>query len=92
MAHYVATFQMFLSNSNDEHSKLVSGFSPFEYKERLSVQARLEYIEFLLDIYKKDISNVVGLVGDNCSVNLSLATKFKTSFIGCASHRYKLAL
>ncbi|DBA02744.1 TPA: hypothetical protein N0F65_010672 [Lagenidium giganteum] len=32
------------------------------------------------------------LVGDNCSTNLAIATKLTTPIVGCASHRFNLAL
>ena len=47
---------------------------------------------FLLDGYGKNKTNVICLVGDNCSVNQSIARTMEVSLIGCASHKLNLAV
>lgn len=51
-----------------------------------------EYFEFVLDLYGRSFKNVVVLLGDNCSTNQSFARKVNTPLVGCASHRFNLAV
>lgn len=43
-------------------------------------------------MYGNTIDNVVAVLADNCSVNHSVARKFKISLVGCARHRYQLSV
>ncbi|KAH9135418.1 hypothetical protein LEN26_006419 [Aphanomyces euteiches] len=61
-------------------------------KTRMTSDAHLEFMVFVLELYGKSWSNVVALIGDNCSTNIALARKAAVSFIGCASHRFNLAV
>ena len=67
-------------------------FSPLENEKTQSANAHLEYIRYVLELFGKLIENVVGLIGDNCSVNGSLAKRIGIAFICCASHRCNLAI
>lgn len=50
-------------------------------------------MEFILEVFDKDISiNVICLVGDNCNVNKALADLCDLPLIGCAAHRFNLAV
>jgi hypothetical protein len=52
-----------------------------------------EFLEFVLkDVFQKDFSNVVCLVGDNCATNQALASLCRKPFVGCAAHRFNLAV
>ncbi len=68
------------------------GFSSLENETTQSANAHLEYIGYVLELFNKSIENVVCLIGDNCSVNRSLAKRIGIGFIGCASHRWNLAM
>ena len=58
----------------------------------LGAQSHLDsIISFLSDI-DRTLDNVVCMMGDNCTVNLSLAHKAHKPFIGCHSHRLNLAV
>ncbi|ETN20170.1 hypothetical protein PPTG_03236 [Phytophthora nicotianae INRA-310] len=46
----------------------------------------------VLALYKKDISMVAFLVADNCATNQRIATLLELPLVGCASHRYNLAV
>eukprot|EP00644_Phytophthora_capsici_P010759 jgi/Phyca11/104645/e_gw1.9.920.1 len=46
----------------------------------------------ILDVYNKTEDMVGFLVGDNCSTNQSIATKMGVPLVGCASHRFNLAV
>ena len=49
-------------------------------------------MSFILDVYGKSWNNIICLVGDNVAVNKSISTKVDVPLVGCASHRYNLAV
>ena len=50
------------------------------------------HINRVLEMYGKDESNVICIAGDNCSVNKSIARIMSVPLIGCASHKFNLAV
>jgi hypothetical protein len=46
----------------------------------------------MLSLYGKTDTNIVCLVGDNCSVNQSMSKILKVPLIGCGSHKFNLAI
>jgi hypothetical protein len=52
----------------------------------------IEHLEKVLNRYGKKMSAVICLVGDNCSVNQSIAQIMKVPLLGCASHKFNLAV
>ena len=52
----------------------------------------VKFISCILDVYKKTLENVICLVGDNCNTNKALSNKVQKPLVGCASHRYNLAM
>jgi hypothetical protein len=55
----------------------------------------IDHIEHLLKVlqsYGKSCANIVCLVGDNCSVNQSMARLLNVALLGCASHKFNLAV
>lgn len=51
-----------------------------------------DLMDYVLEIYGKDISNVTCLVGDNCNTNKSIADILDLPLVGCAAHRFNLAV
>ncbi|KAH9102731.1 hypothetical protein AeMF1_020740 [Aphanomyces euteiches] len=49
-----------------------------------------KYLEFVLDVFGKTLSNIVVLIGDNCSTNRALSRLLGIPFVGCASYRFNL--
>ena len=90
--HFVATFATFPSSAQIGYDKTLLGFSPFEKEDSLSADAHLGFAEFVLGVYNRNLSNVVCFIGDNCTTNICLADKVPGNFIGCASHRFNMAL
>jgi hypothetical protein len=64
--------------------------SPME--DGFTADAHLEHLEAILSVYGKKLTMVKFLVGDNCSTNQSAATKLGVPLVGCASHRFNLAV
>jgi hypothetical protein len=52
----------------------------------------LDHVEKVLVSYGKTFENILCLVGDNCSVNQSMARILGVPLIGCASHKFNLAV
>ena len=49
-------------------------------------------LEFTLQVFKKQMEDILFFVCDNDSVNKSIAKKLELPMIGCNSHRLNLAL
>jgi hypothetical protein len=86
--HYLATFAVF-TVENVRVQRLMA-ISPME--EGMTADAHIEYLGSVLAVYEKDKSMVKFLVADNCNTNKSIATKMRVPLIGCASHRFNLAV
>jgi len=68
------------------------GFSPLLDETNQTSENHMNFLSFVLEIFQKDFSNVICLVGDNCSTNLALANLCNKPLIGCAAHRFNLAI
>ncbi|RLN48889.1 hypothetical protein BBJ28_00014648 [Nothophytophthora sp. Chile5] len=55
-------------------------------------EVHIEMFKCMLALYNKDISTMAFLVGDNCSTNQRIASFLELPLVGCASHRYNLAV
>ncbi len=58
----------------------------------MSADAHLEFVTFVFELFDRSVSNIVCFIGDNCNVNLAMASRIRAKYIGCASHRYNIAL
>jgi hypothetical protein len=61
----------------------VQGMTAMDHQEHLSK---------VLLLYGKTCNSILCLVGDNCSTNQSMGRMLKVPFIGCASHKFNLAV
>jgi len=89
--HYVALYASFSSNNDLGFSTALLSFAPLDTETSQSAKAHQKYIEYVLNLYGKSMSNVAAIVGDNCNTNRALAKLCMVGFVGCASHRYNLA-
>ncbi len=89
--HFVCLFAVF-PNTSELVSPVLLTFSSFENESDLSAKSYEHFINSTLNFYKKSKDNVLVLVSDNCNVNLSLASLIELPFVGCASHRFNLAV
>ena len=88
--HFVSMFATFPSADSIGYSRLLLALAPINDEESLNADAHYEYLEFVLDLYGKQMSNIVALIGDNCSTNVAFARTVGVPLIGCASHRFNL--
>lgn len=95
--HFVAIFAAFPSFTSCGYQKFLIAFSPLEEEDRLDADSHYSFMKFALDVYGKSFRNVVCITGDNCANNLRLAKLINEDypdcqFLGCASHRFQLAV
>ncbi|KAE8994887.1 hypothetical protein PR001_g20268 [Phytophthora rubi] len=58
----------------------------------MGADALIELFDYVLDLHKIDVSQLVFVTCDHASVNTSFATKAKIPMLGCASHRLQLGV
>ncbi len=90
--HYVAIYATFPYTTPVGYRKVLLWFWPFKEEASQRAQEHYKYLEFVLSTFKKSFDNVAVLVGDNCNTNKALADKAGKLFVGCASHRFNLAM
>ncbi len=91
--HFLAVFACFpRSDAKDGYERALLSFAPLLDEEHLNADSHNQSIYKILQFYEKDYSNVACIIGDNCSINVSLAKKACVFFIGCASHRLNLGV
>ncbi|KAG3246644.1 hypothetical protein PI124_g8646 [Phytophthora idaei] len=86
--HFVVIYGIFTKNGI--LSQVLLSISPAEYGQ--SAEAYLEMIDAVLELYNKDSAMVMFIVADNCATNQANATRLGVPLIGCASHRFNLAV
>ncbi|KAF1790190.1 Ribonuclease H-like domain [Phytophthora cactorum] len=87
--HYVAVFGVFEADGVF-HIQLLA-VSPLQDGPQ-GADAHTKLFDGVLDVYNKKLDMVAFVIGDNCSTNQSIATKLGVPLVGCASHRFKLAV
>eukprot|EP00171_Calliarthron_tuberculosum_P003101 IDg3101t1 len=90
--HYLAVFATFPLCDGEGFGTRLLTISPMGDETSLATNEHFEFLSYILGVYGKSWSNVSCLVGDNVNCNKSLANKAKIPFIGCASHRFNLAM
>ena len=88
--HYVAIFASYTKDGMHKESLLA--VAPLVNEEQLGAEQHIEFMHATLLLYRKTLDNVVVLIGDNCSTNKKIADDTAIPLIGCASHRFNLAV
>ena len=88
----LAVFASFPASNALGHQQVLLAFSTFADETTHNANEHKKFLEHVLMRYKKSWVNVAALIGDNVSVNQKLATDLYKRLIGCASHRYNLAI
>uniref|UniRef100_H3GLP2 BED-type domain-containing protein n=1 Tax=Phytophthora ramorum TaxID=164328 RepID=H3GLP2_PHYRM len=86
--HFVAIYGVFVQDGTLRQVMLA--ISPAEYGQ--SAEAHLEMIDAVLELYNKDSAMIIFVVADNCATNQAIATRLEVPLVGCASHRFNLAV
>ena len=87
--HYLAVFASYLDVDNSPQVALLA-FSAFENEADFTAAAHQSLLASILAVFKKDFSNIVCLIGDNCAVNQKLAKDCGIPLVGCAAHQFNL--
>ena len=88
--HYVGKMATVPTESSNETMLLV--FTPLMDEKCLNSAEHCRLIEETLELYGKDLDNVVAFICDNCELNKSICDTFNKPMIGRASHRFSLAV
>ncbi|KAG3043614.1 hypothetical protein PI125_g27281 [Phytophthora idaei] len=86
--HFVAIYGIFTKDGI--LSQVLLSISQAGYGQ--SAGAYLEMIDAVLELYNKDSAIIMFIVADNCATNQAIATRLGVPLIGCASHRFNLAV
>ena len=90
--HFVAIFVSFHADTKVGFEQVMLAFSPMNSETSFRASDHFGFIEWVLGLYGKSLDNVVAVIGDNVSTNQALADMCKKPLIGCASHRFNLAM
>lgn len=92
--HFVALFASYPdSTSLLGFTTVLLAFSPMGTETEFTAAQHKEFVEWVLvNIFHKSLDNVVAIIGDNCDTNKAFSNLFAKPFVGCASHRYNLAI
>lgn len=90
--HYVSIFAAFPATNANGYVSYMLACSPMENETALTASEHYEFLSFVLGLFNKSLVNVVAITGDNCNTNRSLARLGGLNFVGCASHRFNLAV
>lgn len=88
--HFVAVFACY-SVDGDAKYPLIA-ISPLFDETNFGAESHKAFLGDLLELFGKSLDNLSFIVADNASVNKSLSDLLNVPFIGCASHRFNLAV
>jgi len=90
--HYIGIFASYICPTKEEYKEVLLSFQPTLVEEELGADAHIDLLESTLKIYGLTKENVVCIVSDNCSTNKAISTRWDIPLVGCASHRFNLAV
>ncbi|KAG6953717.1 hypothetical protein JG687_00012231 [Phytophthora cactorum] len=86
--HFVVVYGLF-AEDRTLHQVLLA-LSPAEHGQ--GADAHIELIDAILDVYEKNSAMILFIVADDCATNQAIATRLGVPLVGCASHRFNLAV
>ncbi|KAE9014157.1 hypothetical protein PR003_g12305 [Phytophthora rubi] len=87
--HFVSVYALYVVGGRLQRTLLA--LSPLDQGSQ-DAAAHIELFRNVLAVYKKTVDMVQYIVADNCNINRSIDTKLGIPLVGCASHRFKLAV
>ena len=87
--HYIAVFVCYYKEDIAE-IPLLAITSLFN-EENYDAASYMAFIGDVLKLFRKNLKNLIFLIGDNAPVNKSLVDLLNVPFIGCANHHINLA-
>eukprot|EP00644_Phytophthora_capsici_P017863 jgi/Phyca11/62524/gw1.62.242.1 len=67
-------------------------FSPFQDESSMTAAEHIDFIDMVLSQYGLHISDMIAIVADNMETNKAIARRVDVPFVGCAAHRFNLAV
>ena len=58
----------------------------------LNVEEHVKFVGYILELYNNSWEKVCSLVGVTCDTNKSIANSTDVPLVGCAIHRFNLAV
>jgi len=90
--HYIAIFAGYQHPKTKEYNEVLMALSPSLEEDDLGADAHIALFEQTLELYQIPKDNVACIIGDNCSTNKAISTRWNIPMVGCASHRLNLAV
>jgi hypothetical protein len=95
--HYIgisASYTTVIGGGEETTKHTLLSMRPLLVGEVAGMTARdhLVHLSQVMRLYGKTEDNVMCLIGDNCSVNRSLANLLKVPLVGCGAHKFNLAV
>ncbi|XP_036367828.1 uncharacterized protein LOC118767407 [Octopus sinensis] len=90
--HFIGLFASYSCNYQNDYCTVLLAFSPMVSETSITASDYVEFIEYVLSVYNKNLENVVAITGDNTEVNKSIANLCRIPLIGCAFHKFNLAV
>ena len=90
--HYIAIFAGYLHHKSGEYNEVLLALTPTLQEDDLGADAHIELFESTIGLYGISKDDVACIIGDNCSTNKAISTRWEVPLVGCASHRLNLAV
>ena len=91
--HFLAVFASFPSNEENGYSTVLLAFSPLFDETSFTAKAQYDFVVWVIEnVFKRSLTDVVAVIGDNCETNKAMCNLGGFNFVGCASHRFNLAV
>ena len=91
--HYIAIFAGYKHPETGKYTEVLLAIQPTLNEEgAMGADAHEELLQSTIELYKLTKTNILCLIGDNCNTNKCLARQWKVPLVGCASHRFNLAV
>ena len=90
--HFIGLFASYKDNNKNGYHTALLGLSPMMSETFFTAADHIELIQYVLNVFNKSLTNVVVIIGDDAEVNKSRANLWGIPLIGCASHKFQLAV
>jgi len=90
--HYVAIFAGYIRPSTGDYEEVLLAIQPMLDETSLDAAAHIELFESTLKLHCIEVENVACFICDNCATNQKTSREWGIPMVGCASHRFNLAV
>lgn len=91
-ANYFAVFATFSKEGAFGYGSASLAFSPSEDETSQSADEHTNILGSVPSVSRKSSLNIISLIGDSSKVNRLISTKKRIPLLGCAKHRFRLAV